>query len=143
MTSFEHDMGEMVRESGVTEAKKTLAMNYVRATGKIANGSRGNVEALCDAMIAQTPIMLEMYLERHAQAQDVEEAIAAHLAACPAKISGGGDNIAIAGMTGMNWQRMIFSVATKVSWPGAWLITAFMFKDQIATLLLRLGGGLP
>jgi hypothetical protein len=37
MTTFEQNMGEMVRESGAPESKKSLAMNYVRATGKIAN----------------------------------------------------------------------------------------------------------
>lgn len=133
MTSFEHDMGEMVKQSGVTEAKKTLAMSYVRATGKIANGSRGNVEALCDAMLAQTPIILEMYLERHAVATDIDTAILEHMERCKGNMARrpeGCDALPVA-----SWQRLVFSVASKVTWPGAWMITALMFRDEISALI--------
>lgn len=137
MTSFERDMGKMVRESRAPESKKSLAMNFVRASGKLANGSRGSVEAVCDAFTAQTPILLELYLERRVDAQAVEQAIVKHIANCPGQAmlrrSEVGD-----GLVGMNWQRLLFAVATKIGWPGAFVLSVFMLRDTIASLVARL-----
>lgn len=139
MTSFEHDMGEMVREAGATEAKKSLAMNYVRATGRIANGHRGNAEAICDAMIAQMPIILEMYLEPRLGLKDVEKAVAKHLSDCPAsKVAARkGDS---ANVADFNWQRFLFAVGERLTWPGAAVAIALIFREPITALLMRLGG---
>jgi hypothetical protein len=123
-------MGEMVRESGAPEAKKSLAMNFVRASGKLANGSRGSVEAVCDAFTAQTPILLELYLERRVDAQAVEEAIVKHISNCP------GQALRLRGDGGeMNWQRLAFAAISKATWPGVALCALVMYQEEIRAIL--------
>jgi len=137
MTTFEQNMGDMVHESDISEAKKSLAMNYVRAMGKIANGSRGSVEAVCDALIAQTPIMIEMYRESRVDIKTVEDVIAKHIANCPGQIilrRGEGSD----GAGTLNWQRMAFAVVSKATWPGAVIVLAVMFRPEIQQILSTL-----
>ena len=134
MTPFEQNMGDMVHESEISEAKKSLAMTYVRAMGKIANGSRGSVEAVCDALIAQTPIMLEMYRESRVDIKTVEDAIVKHIANCPGQIvlrrADGTDGTGV-----LNWQRLAFAAISKATWPGAVVTIAAMFRSEIQQIL--------
>lgn len=147
--AFAEDMAEMVRVSGATEAEKSLAMAYVRATGKIANGHKGNPDAMCDAMIAQTPILLEMYLARRVTRKDVEDCVARHVSDCPAGAamrlrkgdrddSGSGVDCGVGvGLGGFNWPRFAFALVAKGGWPGAVVVLGFYYKDLIEQLVLR------
>jgi len=132
MTSFERDMGEMVRESHASESKKSLAMNFVRASGKLANGSRGNIEAVCDAFTAQTPILLELYLERRVDAETVEQAIVKHISNCPGQALRRGES---GDASGMNWQRLAFAAISKATWPGVALCALVMYQEEIRCIL--------
>ncbi len=136
MTPFEQNMGDMVKESHASEAKKSLAMNYVRASGKIANGSRNCIEALSDAMVAQTPIILELYLQTFPTMAETTAMIAAHHAACNAAHSA--QLVAIRqsdAPAGMNWQRLAFAAISKATWPGAVVALAAMFRSEIQQIL--------
>jgi hypothetical protein len=137
-TPFEEDMGNMVHESDASESKKSLAMNYVRATGKLANGSRGNLEAVSDAIVAQTPILLEIYLQTFPTLTETTAMIAAHAASCAtlhteqlvAIRKGDADTD-----SPLNWQRLAFAAISKATWPGAIVALAAMFRSEIQQIL--------
>jgi hypothetical protein len=143
MTTFEQNMGEMVRESGAPEAKKSLAMNYIRATGKIANGSRSCIEAVSDAIVAQTPILLELYLQSFPTINETTAMIAAHHEACATlhaeKHAAILEQIAHRRIdddpSPINWPRLAFAALSKATWPGAVVTLAAMFRSEIQQIL--------
>jgi len=138
-TSFEHDMGEMVRESKASESKRSLAMNYVRATGKISNGEKQNVSAISDAIIAQTPIMLELYLESRPTVEVISSMLDDQVRICPVRLRKDEVNLTAtdAGMTeGVNWTRMLFQVVTKIGWPGAFVLIVYILRQPLTSFLL-------
>jgi hypothetical protein len=131
-TAFEEDMNDMVRESHAPESKKSLAMNFVRASGKLANGSRGNIEAVCDAFIAQTPILLEMYLGECVTRDTVAGIIQDHVAKCPL------NSVALRKHdTGdIDWKRIAIAGLVNMGWPGAVLgvaIVAYLIVKLVLT----------
>ncbi len=143
VNQFMSDMGEMVRSSAVTESKKTLAMNYVREAGRLANGSRGSVEAVCDAFVAQTPILLEMYLadtpSKAAVKEIVSEAVNQHIKDCPLKIDEMHNTISRrksdTGST--DWKRIGITALTSMGWPGALLGMTYFVSELVKFILTR------
>jgi len=138
MNSLEHDMGQMVREAKASEAKKSLAMNYVRQVGKISNQEEdADITDLYSLVQAQIPIILEMYLEPRVDSDTIEYAIQRHLVACPValQVARRKDDD---DLHPFNWQRMLFTVATKISWPGAAVIIVWLLQDDFRTGVARL-----
>lgn len=140
MTPFEQNMGDMVRESNAPEAKKSLAMNYVRATGKIANGSKSCIEALSEAIVAQTPILLELYLQIFPTLAEVAALIEAHAAHCKLnkehkesivrlRRDEGGEDMPF------NWKRLLFEFGARMGWPAAVVIISIIYRSEIVKLL--------
>jgi len=136
-------MRQMVEHAGDTmsQDKRTLAMNYVRAVGSLANGSRGSLESLCDAMIIQQPIILGMFLQPTITKADVDAVVEHHASQCRESCSGiakrgeGGEGGE--GPFGLNWQRLSFSMLSRIGWPGAIVTLAFLFKDEISIWLTK------
>jgi len=143
MTRFEEDMRQMVEHAGdsMSQEKRTLAMNYVRAVGNLANGSRGSLEALCDAMVVQQPIILGMFLQPSVTKADVDAVVARHASQCKESCQGiakrgqGGT-----GPLGLNWQRLLFATLANLSWPAAIVIVtiAVVFKEPLILWLSKL-----
>jgi hypothetical protein len=142
-SQFAADMGEMVKASSVSESKKTLAMNYVRETGRLANGSRGSVEAICDAFVAQTPILLEMYLAdtptKANVKQVVAEAVQHHIKDCPLKIEEMHSTMkrrkSDTGAT--DWKRLSITALSNIGWPGALLGMVYFVSEMVKFILSR------
>jgi hypothetical protein len=144
-TPFEEDMGNMVHESDAPESKKSLAMNYVRATGRLANGSRNSIEAVSDAIVAQTPILLEIYLQTFPTLPEAAAMIAAHHESCATLHAEKhaaileqiahrhADDEVPAGA--INWPRLAFAAISKATWPGAVVTIAAMFRSEIQQIL--------
>jgi len=140
-TQFAHDMTDMVEKSNVTISKKNLARIYVREAAKLANGSRGSIEAICDAFVAQTPILLEMYLTEVTTPEtlriEVEKAVAKHVADCPLKISQIHDTMRMRksdeGST--DWKRLGITAFQNLGWPGAVAMMAWAAYRIVALFL--------
>jgi len=140
-TQFLTDMSNMVEESTVTVSKKNLARTFVRDVSKLANGSRGSVEAICDALVAQTPILLEMYLADVPTHQAVKEivssAVNAHIKDCPLKISELHSTMrqrkSDSGET--DWKRIGISALMKLGWPGASVGLAYYVVEALRLFL--------
>ncbi len=140
-TQFFEDMSKMINDSHIDVSKKNLARAYVRDAAKLANGSRGSVEAICDAFVAQTPIMLEMYMKNTPTEETVKdivsEAVNSHIKDCPLKInelhstmrqrkSDGGET---------DWRRIGVSALMKLGWPGAAVGLAYYVVEALKLFL--------
>jgi len=147
MTAFESDMRAMVAEADMSEAKRTLALAYVRDTGKLANGSRGSLEAVCDALVSQTPLFLEMYLAKNQSAADVDAAISRHLADCMSRHVAEATTVAPViehrrgqggdGPMGLNWRRLAHDTISRATWPSAAITLGAMYQDTVCKIVER------
>lgn len=133
MNSFEQNMGDMVRESDASDPAKSLAMTYVRKMGAIANGSRDDVGAVSDALAAQTPILLELYLRNTPTMGDVQAVVAKHVSTCAKKAAS--SHGPLHALSALSRPRFLMSMASRATWPFAVIVVSFMFKDEIAALL--------
>jgi len=118
-TPLQHDLGIMVGESDMSEAKKTLAMTYVREIGRISNGERNSVGAISDVLCAQAPMILELYKEQTVTREVLDKALQDHTAACPLQQPSKGKTIKLTS------SHPVAAALAAVGWPGAILGSAY------------------
>lgn len=101
------DCRTIVRGSGASESKKTVAMNCVRA-----------LETNASDVAAILPMLLEVYFVPYEKA--IQDAISKHMEACTNSLNGK--------------KTWILTLLTHIGWPGAAVVIAYMIPDIVEAL---------
>ena len=122
------DFSRWIEKQDCDEARKTVATQYVSSLRPLENGGAADIKAISAALIAQAPMLLEIYFRQHVTKSEVETAVAIHATECRAVERRDGS-------TPINWRRLGFSTVSRIGWPAAVIYFLSTYREVVTRLL--------
>ncbi len=131
MGKITDELRDIINNVDAPHAQKTICRNVLHACDPLENGGANSIQALSQALLAQTGILIEMYLRSYMSpaemGQMITQAIATQAQHCAASKQ-----------TLVSWPQLIVTATSKMTWPGAMAFAIYILREPLVTILLKL-----